>query len=192
MVVGRAMNWVIAVETAALFLVVGFWMLKRTNGQDGPLPPLHSPRLVVEKAAHRLTVYDGGRAVKTYRVAVGGGRGDKVRQGDRCTPEGRFRICLKNPDSKYVLSLGLDYPNQEDAARGLRDGLITRGQHDAIVEAVRRGGQPPWDTPLGGEIMIHGCGAGRDWTQGCVAMEDDEIRELYAAVEVGTPVEVFP
>ena len=157
-----------------------------------PLPALRRPRVVVEKTAHRLTVYEGGRAVKSYRAAIGGGKGDKVREGDRCTPVGEFAVCVKNPTSKYVLSLGLTYPNEEDAARGLTDGLIDRAQHDAIVTAIRRGVQPPWNTLLGGEIMIHGDGSGRDWTLGCIALDDDDIRELYPAIPVGTVVEIRP
>ena len=157
-----------------------------------PLPALQRPRIVIEKTGHRLTVYEGGRAVKSYRAAIGGGKGDKVREGDRCTPVGEFAVCVKNPKSKYVLSLGLNYPNEEDAARGLAGGFITRAQHDAIVYAVRRGVQPPWNTPLGGEIMIHGDGAGRDWTLGCIALDNDDIRELYPAIPVGTVVEIRP
>jgi murein L,D-transpeptidase YafK len=156
------------------------------------LPPLSAPRIVVGKQAHRLTLYDGDRLIKSYRAAVGGGSGDKLREGDKCTPEGEFYVCVRNPQSQYVLSLGLSYPNGEDAARGLRDGLIDRKQHDDIVKAVRGKRQPPWNTPLGGEIMIHGCGASRDWTLGCVALEDDDIRELYPVIPVGTPVEIRP
>jgi len=164
----------------------------------GPLPALESPRVVVAKSAHRLSLYDGERLIRTYRVAIGGGRGDKLREGDRCTPEGEFFVCYRNPNSQYVLSLGLSYPDAEDAARGLRDALITREQHDAIVAAVgsRCFDGPTWEalwkTPLGGEIMIHGCGAGRDWTAGCVAMDDDAIRELYPILPFGTPVEIVP
>jgi len=157
-----------------------------------PLPPLASPRVLVEKSAHRLTVYDGQRPVKCYRVAVGGGKGDKVREGDRCTPEGEFIVCVKNPQSSFTRALGLNYPNIEDARRGLRDGLITPAQHDAIVAAARAGRRPPWDTPLGGEIMIHGAGQGRDWTAGCIALDDGEIVELYEALPVGTPVRIVP
>jgi len=157
-----------------------------------PLPAISSPRILVEKSLHRLTAFDGDKPAKRYRVAVGEGRGDKFSEGDKCTPEGDFYVCSKNPRSKYVLSLGLSYPDVEDAARGLRDGIITQAQHDAIAQAVRQRRQPPWNTPLGGEIMIHGCGAGRDWTLGCVAMEDDDIRELYPAIPVGTVVRIVP
>jgi len=157
-----------------------------------PLPQLRRPHVVVEKSAHQLTVYDGDRPVRSYRAAVGSGKGDKVREGDRCTPEGRFIICVRNPKSQFTRALGLSYPNIEDARRGLRDGLITRPEHDAIVEAARQGRRPPWDTPLGGEIMIHGGGAGRDWTDGCIALADADILELYAALAVGTPVTILP
>lgn len=159
---------------------------------EGGLGLLLEPRVVVEKAARRLTVYDGAASVKTYRVIVGVGAGDKAREGDRCTPEGRFYVCMKNPTSKFVLSLGLSYPNLEHAQRGLRDGLISRQQHDDIAAALRDGGWPEWYTPLGGEIMIHGCAGTREATAGCVAMQDDDIRELFAALPLGTPVEIEP
>ncbi len=164
-----------------------------TGGQgDGPLPELRDPVVVILKSAHRLTVYDGWTEVKSYRVGLGPGRGDKTREGDKCTPEGEFYVCVKNPNSRYTLSLGLSYPNIEDAERGLRDGLISRSDRDAIVAAICARRQPPWNTALGGEIMIHGHGSGSDWTLGCVALDDDDIRELYEAMPVGTPVEIRP
>lgn len=166
--------------------------LPNVQGPAIRIGAIREPRMVVEKAARRLTLYDAGKAVKTYRVALGRGRADKVREGDGCTPEGQFYVCVKNPRSRFTLSLGLSYPNIEDAGRGLRDRLIDRAQHDAIVGAIRRKRQPPWYTPLGGEIMIHGGGSGRDWTAGCVALDDEVIKELYRVVPLGTPVEVRP
>ena len=80
----------------------------------------------------------------------------------------------------------------EDAARGLRDGLITKSQHDAIVEAIRKKTAPPQYTKLGGLIYIHGHGAKSDWTWGCVALENEHIKELFDAVSVGTPVTIKP
>ena len=197
------MGWTIALEVAIVLVLVGLIVRELVppgvpSGRDPaedkrvPLPPLAQPRLLIEKSLHRLTVYDGAEAVKSYRCAIGGGRGDKVREGDRCTPEGRFYVCVRNPQSKYVLSLGLSYPSVEDAERGLRDGLIARTQYEEILRAIREARQPPWDTGLGGEIMIHGCGAGRDWTLGCVALDDEDIRELYPAIPLGTEVEIRP
>jgi len=150
-------------------------------------------KIVIRKKARRLELHREGEPVKGYRIALGSSPvGDKEREGDGRTPEGEFVVCVKNPNSKYTLSLGLNYPTIQDAERGLRDGLISSDQHTVIVEANRAGRRPPWDTPLGGEIFVHGGGTSRDWTVGCIAMDDDDIRELYGIVEVGTPVTIEP
>ena len=127
-----------------------------------------------------LELYSDGRVVRKYKVGLGlNPVPDKVREGDRATPEGDFFIFIKNDKSAFYLSLGLSYPNIEDAERGLRDGLITRSQRDAIVRAINQKRRPPQNTALGGDIFIHGNGAGSDWTWGCVALENDDIRELF-------------
>lgn len=154
---------------------------------------LTSPRIVVKKGERRLYLYDRNKLVRTYRVGLGlSPVGDKVRQGDRRTPEGDFYIFTKNDKSAFYLSLGVSYPNAPHAERGLRDGLINRSQYDAIMRALRSKKTPPQNTRLGGDIYIHGRGAGSDWTWGCVALEDGDIRELFDAVSVGTPVTIHP
>lgn len=169
-----------------------------TGGSDTPSKaplklPLREPRVVVNKARRELILYSGGEAVRTYRAALGFSPvGDKVRQGDGATPEGDFYIFTKNDKSAYYLSLGVSYPNADDADRGLRDGLISRAQHRRIMRALRVKGTPPQNTRLGGEIYIHGNGASRDWTLGCVALEDADIKELFDAVPRGTPVTINP
>jgi hypothetical protein len=155
--------------------------------------PLAGPRVVVEKGARRLRLYAGGELVRVRRVALGfEPSGDKVKQGDGRTPEGEFYVCMKNEKSKFYLSLGLNYPNEEDAGRGLRDGLITKATADAIVRANRAGRCPAWNTALGGEIFIHGGGTASDWTFGCVALENAEIKELFDTLPTGTPVRIDP
>jgi lipoprotein-anchoring transpeptidase ErfK/SrfK len=155
--------------------------------------PLSRPEVVVEKGARRLRLYAGGAVVRVRRVVLGPDPvGGKVRQGDGRTPEGDFQICMKNGKSKFYLSLGLTYPNAEDAERGLREGLITQAQHRSITRALAAGRCPPWDTALGGEIFIHGGGTGRDWTLGCVALENPEIKELFDTLPAGTPVHIKP
>ena len=155
--------------------------------------PLKDPRIVVIKSQRLLQLYSDGAVVRRYRVGLGlNPVDDKKRQGDRATPEGEFYIFTKNSKSAYYLSLGLSYPNVEDAERGLRDGLISRAQHDAIVKAIKRKATPPQHTALGGDIYIHGNGASSDWTWGCVALENEDIREVYDAVKVGTPVTIRP
>ena len=131
--------------------------------------------------------------MRTYRVGLGlSPVRDKVREGDRRTPEGDFYIFAKNDKSAFYLSLGISYPNAAHAARGLRDKLITKAQYDTIIQALESKKAPPQNTKLGGDIYIHGHGSSSDWTWGCVALENDDIRELFNAVEVGTPVTIKP
>ena len=153
--------------------------------------PLKNPRIVVTKSARRLELYSDDAVVRSYKIGLGlSPVEDKVRQGDRRTPEGEFYVFTKNDRSAFYLSLGLSYPNIEDAERGLRDKLITRRQHDAIVSAIKRKATPPQNTPLGGDIYIHGHGASSDWTWGCVALENADMKELFDVIRVGTPVTI--
>lgn len=155
--------------------------------------PLYDPKIVVKKSRRQLLLFSGGQLVRTYRVGLGlSPVGDKVRAGDRRTPEGEFYIFTKNDRSAFYLSLGLSYPNTAHAERGLRDGLITRAQYEAITRALRAKKAPPQNTHLGGDIYIHGNGAQSDWTWGCVALENEDIRELFNAVNVATPVIIEP
>jgi murein L,D-transpeptidase YafK len=158
-----------------------------------PQPPISDPHIVVYKKARKLELYSGKNLLRSWRVGLGFNPvADKQREGDGATPEGEFYVFVKNSKSAYYLSLGVSYPNAEDAARGLRDGLITKAQRVAIVEAIRKKKAPPQYTKLGGLIYIHGHGAGSDWTLGCVALENEHMKELYDAVSVGTPVTIKP
>jgi murein L,D-transpeptidase YafK len=160
------------------------------EAQRTPLQlPLVRPKILVSKSSRRMMLYADGQLVRTYRVGLGlSPVEDKERQGDHRTPEGEFYVFIKNDKSAFYLSLGLSYPNTEDAERGLRDGLITRAQYRSILRAQARRTAPPQNTALGGDIYIHGNGATRDWTWGCVALEDADIKELFEAVPVGTTV----
>ena len=108
------------------------------------------------------------------------------------TPEGRYFISHKNPRSQYFLSLGVSYRGVADAARGLREGRITKTQYAAIVAANRQHLPTPANTALGGNIFVHGRGSSIDWTWGCVALDDADMRKLYDAIEVGTPITIHP
>jgi hypothetical protein len=155
--------------------------------------PLTNPRIVVRKGARRLELFAGGERVRVFRAGLGfAPEGDKERQGDGRTPEGEFYVCMKNGRSSFHLSLGLSYPAADDAGRALRDGLITRAQHDRIVRANQKKLCPPWDTKLGGEIFIHGGGTGSDWTFGCVALDNEHVKELFQHLPTGTPVRIEP
>lgn len=159
-----------------------------------PLPdPLVDPSVEIRKSDRTLVVYSDGAPAKTYRIVLGSEPvGDKEREGDGRTPEGEFYVCTRNPESQYHRSIGLSYPEAEDAERGLADGLITKREHRAITEALRHLKQPPWNTALGGEIMIHGGGARSDWTAGCIALSDSDAEELFNALPLGTRVRIVP
>ncbi len=151
--------------------------------------PLVDPSIVVSKSRRRLMLYSSDKLVRVYRIGLGTDSvNDKLIEGDRRTPEGEFYIFTKNDQSSFFLSLGLSYPNIEDAERGLSEALITQEQHDQIVDAINRKAMPPQKTALGGEVYIHGNGSQSDWTWGCVALDDKDIRELFDAVAVNTKV----
>lgn len=152
---------------------------------------LNDPKIIITKSLRRLELFDGGDLVKAYRIVLGfAPQGDKEIEGDGRTPEGTFYVFAKNAKSKFHLSLGMSYPNDPAATRGLASGLITRDEYEAIIAAEREGERPPQKTALGGDIYIHGGGIDGDWTEGCVALRDTEIEELFAAVEFGCPVTI--
>src|SRR6185503_6097747 len=176
--------------TIALAQPVQLRALQEPSAQNLKLP-LVDPRIVVIKSQRKLELYSAGSLLRTYQVGLGlNPVPDKQRSGDRATPEGEFYVFVKNPKSQFHLSLGVSYPNIEDAQPGLKDGLLTPAQRDQIVRAIKQKQAPPQYTALGGLIYIHGNGASSDWTWGCVALENEDIEELYRVVPVGTPVTI--
>jgi murein L,D-transpeptidase YafK len=116
----------------------------------------------------------GDAVLRVYRVALGRDPiGHKQQEGDGRTPEGRYHIDRRNPRSRYHLSLRISYPNEQDAAGALDRGVAP-----------------------GGDIMIHGLKDGElrddDWTQGCIAVTDAEMDEIWNLVPEGTPIVINP
>ncbi len=138
---------------------------------DGP----EVTHIVVQKADRRMYLLSGKEILRTYRIDLGfAPDGDKKVQGDGKTPEGRYMINRRNPNSEFYLSLGISYPNVHD-----------------IAEARRLGKHP------GGDIFIHGeprkySVDSPDWTWGCIAVKDGEIRDIYRMVKDGTPITINP
>ncbi len=144
------------------------------------LPPIIGAvdRIIIEKAARRMVLVQDGQALRAYRIALGfSPLGDKERQGDGRTPEGLFRIDRRNDQSAYHLSLGLDYPQPEDRARAQAGGYDPGG--DIMIH-----GQP---NAVGDDVVLKG-----DWTAGCIAVSNAEMREIWAATDADTLVEVRP
>ncbi len=143
--------------------------------QRGP-----AEKILIEKKERRLTLISNGKALKTYKIALGGNpNGAKERQGDNKTPEGKYFIDSRNADSRYHLSLHISYPNEKDKKRARELGVSP-----------------------GGDIMIHGIKNGFewvgdnhtkvDWTKGCIAVTDEEIEEIAKLAPNGTAVEIRP
>jgi len=137
-------------------------------------------RIVVVKSKHTMTLMAQDRILKVYTIALGrGSSGPKERTGDNKTPEGQYVIDQKNATSRFHLALHISYPNAADRKRA----------HDAGVDP-------------GGAIMIHGVQNGFgwlgslqhdfDWTEGCIALTNPEIEEIWRLVPVGTPIEIKP
>jgi murein L,D-transpeptidase YafK len=165
-------------------LIGGLAALLALTACGKPAPPTPAvglaDRILIEKAAHRMTLLAGDRPIRTYRVSLGrGGLAPKAREGDRRTPEGDYRITGRNPKSAYHLSLRIGYPTP------------------AQVAQARRAGVDP-----GGDIMIHGLPngrgalapayAGRDWTDGCIAVTDAEMDTIWRLTPNGASVHITP
>ena len=152
----------------------------------------------VYKSKRILYVVENQKIIKMCRVGLGPSpHGKKVEEGDGKTPEGTYYICTRNPRSKYTLFLGISYPGANDAQDAYRHKKISKQQLIAIEGAHAAGKRPPWDTPLGGEIGIHGGGVkegGRitDNTAGCIAVLDADISEIWRLAGYGTTVYIYP
>ncbi|WP_244499659.1 L,D-transpeptidase family protein [Tardiphaga robiniae] len=149
------------------------------------VPPLASAEvratsIVVDKQTRRITLLRNGEALKSYEMSLGGNPvGHKQQEGDSRTPEGNYAVDSKNPRSRFHLAMHLSYPNASDL-----DGARRRG------------------VSAGGDIMIHGLPNGlgwlsdwhlrRDWTDGCIAVTNAEIEEIWAMVDIGTGVQIKP
>lgn len=182
----------IAAAIVLLFAFAGTAVFFLVSGQRKINGPMENARIVVRKSERKLFLYDKDELVRTYNIVLGfAPNGDKSVEGDGKTPLGEFYVAVKNPNSKFTLSLGLSYPNLAAAERGLREKLITREQYDAIIKALSENKMPPQDTALGSYIYIHGGGTAKDWTEGCVALDDAQIAELFEAVPVGAKVVVI-
>ena len=158
-----------------------------------PITSVSNPKLYVMKSNRRLLVVNDDVLVRDYICGLGPApNGDKQVSGDGKTPEGEFFICVKNPGSRFYKSLGLSYPDVKHADQALLEGTIGPAEYRRIVEAVERRSAPPWNTPLGGAIMIHGGGGHEDWTKGCIAVSNRAMDELFQVIDVGAPVQVLP
>jgi murein L,D-transpeptidase YafK len=145
------------------------------------LPPdARADLVVVMKKERTLTLMSGGKVLKVYKIALGGNPvGPKQQEGDHKTPEGTYVLDRRNAKSKYYRSIHISYPNEEDRERAHRLGVSPGG--DVMVHGLPNGFG--W---LGAAHRVH------DWTDGCIAVTDQEMDEIWSAVQDGTPIEIRP
>ena len=179
--VRRVGLWLLALVAAGMVVLCGwdFLQIGRHAPQLAPASA-RATQIVVDKAARRLTLLHDVTVLATYPVSLGGApTGPKQQEGDGRTPEGHYTIDYKNSRSQGHLALHISYPSAADRASA---------QHRGV--------------PPGGDIMIHGLRNGLgwlgrlhlwlDWTDGCVAVTDRQMDEIWPLVAVGTPVEIRP
>jgi murein L,D-transpeptidase YafK len=158
-----------------------------------PVRAIKTPEVFVYKEKRRLYVVQSNVLVRDYPIGLGFHPiGDKEKEGDGKTPEGKFFICVKKPNSRFQKSLGLNYPDKKHAERAFFAGVISPIEFRDILLAFENKATPPWNTVLGGQIFIHAGGAHRDWTEGCVALYNSDMDELFQITSVGTPVSIRP
>jgi murein L,D-transpeptidase YafK len=160
-------------------------------------------RIIIQKSRNVLTLYKGMTPVKSYWAAFGKGhrKGDKRRAGDKRTPEGDFYICSMNHSERFYKFMGISYPGIRHAEDAMKQGHITYAQYLDVWWAIAERRQPPWDTALGGAIGIHGrmldsaitqVPNPANWTDGCIALNNEDVDEIYSVASVGTPVTILP
>jgi murein L,D-transpeptidase YafK len=159
---------------AVIFLFVSGLFL---GGQN---PRIEVDRVVVYKQQRKLVLLQNGKEVRSYKIALGSQPvGPKVQQGDHRTPEGTYVLDRRNSNSQFYKAFHLSYPNSKDVA------------------AARRLRVSP-----GGDIMLHGlprdyawvgkAQSMHDWTDGCIAVSNEEMDELWSLIHVGTPIDIRP
>ncbi|SPF47546.1 ErfK/YbiS/YcfS/YnhG [Candidatus Sulfotelmatobacter kueseliae] len=157
------------------------WLLSGLSlAQTPATPALHADRVVVLKKERTLELLSLGKVIKTYKVALGGDPiGPKTRQGDHKTPEGVYVLDSRNAHSQFYKAIHISYPNARDRAAAKRQGVSP-----------------------GGDVFVHGLPNGFGWvgashrlkdcTDGCIAVTNEEIDEIWQAVADGTPIEIRP
>ena len=156
-------------------------------------------QILISKKNSELKLRKSGKIVKTYHIATGkGGTGTKRQRGDSKTPVGTYRITELKDSDRFHFFMQLDYPNLIDAWYGYKNNIIDSSEFRRIAGAYRKRKVPPQDTGLGGFIGIHGLGQTTekkltihqelDWTEGCIALTNEEIMELRNFVDIGTQV----
>ncbi|MDI2593954.1 L,D-transpeptidase family protein [Pseudomonas sp. N3-W] len=170
------MRWLLAL------LCLSFVTVSQASFVTTVTTPNVSPieKILVLKSAHQLQVIADGKPLRTYRISLGKQpRGAKLMEGDKRTPEGLYWIDWRKVSDKFNLAMHISYPNISDSARSRREGVAPGGM------IMIHGTPDTEDTP---EDLFHTL----DWTDGCIAMRNMDMREVWGLVPDGTMIEIRP
>lgn len=173
--------------------VLLFWQL--------PAQAVEEYELLIKRSEKKLIVQKDGKPVRSFHVALGsGGRKPKMKSGDRKTPMGKYHIVQVRDSDRFHMFIQLDYPSVRDAINALKEERISKEEYRRILDAHIFGRLPPQNTSLGGAIGIHGIGEETkdkleihqlaNWTQGCIALRNNEVEQLAHYVGKGTSVTI--
>jgi murein L,D-transpeptidase YafK len=183
-------NLIRGIITSTIFFLI---LYPATNAYSSPYS------LEVSKSSQELLIKDGEDIIKRYRVAFGkGGSGSKRQLGDNKTPTGTYKILEFRENSRFHLFMQISYPNTIDAWYGYKNNLIDGKEFKDIVKAATSNVLPPQNTSLGGYLGLHGIGEVNEeklsihdrhnWTEGCIALKNEEITEIRQYVSIGTTI----
>ncbi|VVN85592.1 L,D-transpeptidase family protein [Pseudomonas fluorescens] len=167
------MRWLLAL------FCLSFIAVSQASTAD-PLDGRLIEKVLIIKSAHQLQLINDGKAFKSYRISLGRQpRGPKLMEGDKRTPEGFYWVDWRKTSDRFNLSMHISYPNISDAARARREGVAPGGM-------IMIHGTP--DTEDNPEYLFHTL----DWTDGCIAMRNIDMREVWNLVPDGTMIEIRP
>jgi murein L,D-transpeptidase YafK len=161
-------------------LLMPLYLTRRAADKTSTPPAKKADLIIIEKSARTMKLMQGNNALKTYKVALSHTpSGAKEREGDHKVPEGRYVIDFKNPHSHFHLALHVSYPSVADQERARK----LRVEPGGNIEIHGLGNNLGWVGSLQRQV---------DWTDGCIAVTNSEIEEIWPLVHVGTPLEIRP
>ncbi len=137
-------------------------------------------KISIYKSSRNMYLYKNGKIIYNFKISLGKNpKGHKLKQGDFKTPIGRYKISLKRCDKKYYRAIHISYPDAEDLARGLKNGVN-------VGSGITIHSQPTWNANGDGDSYT----LSRDWTQGCIAITTADMQILWSRLMIGTPIEI--
>ena len=170
--------------------------------REKELNVITNPSIIINRKNYTLELYSDSIKIKQYKVVFGRNSGyNKKSKDDFVTPTGNYKICNIDTNFIYYKQLKLNYPNIQDANRGLKEGIISKYEFISIINSLKNNGCSYDYTKLGGNIGIHGIGKYNlifknlpfvfNWTNGSIALSNENIDELCSVVKIGTKVKII-